>query len=318
MLRLRDASLQTQPNSLEYVNILGIVVVHLGVIYPEIGFSQRRSMAGFLTIACLASVFVAPTASAQTIAKKPALKAILADLKITQEQEIKLKPILVAHLRTLMSIHRDRSLSADASARKIADEKKAIVEEASNSLNLDQVHRLQSDLEDLNLDRFIQTRKPLIPLFSATYERYFPSNATTRSIFGPSPSSIQFGITEFEDAPDSRTHLSFTFETFGIATTNNRLFIGSPDVAYEYRVPIASHFSTFAKVFGGPSYMDYSFDNSTGQHFGAKRLGLNGGLQVGLRYGRAQLTAAYRAFTQPAGMDFNGIQLDLTYVVVHF
>lgn len=218
----------------------------------------------------------------------------------------------------MLGFHNDNSLIGQLRDQKIADEKKALVDAVRSSLSSDQVGLLERDLKMLNLSWSKRPKKFLIPLFSVTYEKFFPSDATTRSIFGPSPSSIQFGITELEQSPNDRTRLSFGFETFGTGTSSNKLFIGSPDAAYEYRVPVAGHFTTFAKVFAGPSYMDYSFDTPNGQHFGAKRIGLNGGVQVGLRYGRAQLTAAYRAFTQPAGIDFNGIQLDLTYVVVHF
>lgn len=218
----------------------------------------------------------------------------------------------------MLGFHHDASLTPQEKAKYIADQKKALVDDVRPFLTVDQIGILENDLTMLNLDWVGGSKKFLVPLFSVTYEKFFPSDATTRSIFGPSPSSIQFGITDLEESPNDRTRLSFSFETFGTGTSNNKLFVGSPDVAYEYRVPIASHLSTFAKVSAGPSYLDYSFDTPNGQHFGAKRFGLNGGFQVGLRYGRAQLTAAYRAFTQPAGIDFNGIQLDLTYVVVHF
>jgi hypothetical protein len=272
----------------------------------------------FLTALISSSFFIGAQASAQGIEKKPAIQALNADLQLSHDQAQKLDPRFNYYFLVMLRFHHDASLTLQEKAKNIADQKKALVADVRPFLTTDQVGMLENDLAKLNLEWVGGSKKFLIPLFSVTYEKFFPSDATTRSIFGPSPSSIQFGITELEQSPNDRTRLSFGFETFGTGTSSNKLFIGSPDAAYEYRVPVAGHFTTFAKVFAGPSYMDYSFDTPNGQHFGAKRIGLNGGVQVGLRYGRAQLTAAYRAFTQPAGIDFNGIQLDLTYVVVHF
>ena len=300
------------------MNIVCKAVVHHYVFNRAECLAKRNWRMAFLTGLVSSSIFLASQASAQIIDKKPAIQTLNSDLSLSQDQAQKLDPIFKRHFAVIIGLQRDNSLNPELRDQRIADEKKALAEEVKPSLTTNQLEQLERDLESLNFPRSKSSKKSLIPLFSVTYERFLPTAATTRSIFGPAPSSIQFGITELEQSPDERTHLSFSFETFGTATTSNKLFIGSPDIAYEYRMPFATHFSAFAKVFAGPSYMDYSFDTPNGQHFGAKRFGVNGGFQVGLRYGRAQITAAYRAFTQPAGINFNGIQLDATYVVVRF
>jgi hypothetical protein len=175
--------------------------------------------------------------------------------------------------------------------------------------------------QDQNTDQSTKTKsllRQIVPLISIGYEWYLPSSGLARSIFGDSTGSFTLSLRDFESSPGKRVYFGFATDSFSIGGSSNKLFVFTPEAAFEYRIPIAQHFSAFAGLSGGPSYMDYSFDNPAGAHFGAKRLGAEGEVKIGLRYTRLQLEASYHALTEPAGISFNGLQLAVTYIVVRF
>jgi hypothetical protein len=149
-------------------------------------------------------------------------------------------------------------------------------------------------------------------------DRYFPESAFTRSIFGGHFDSYGVGFFDLVPSPTSRTHFGFGVDSLSLANSSNDLYMFGAVGTFEYRVPIAGNLSAFSDVSAGPAYMDYSFDTPDGQHFGAKRLGADSFVEVGLRYGPVQIAAGYRGLTEPAGIDFSGAELSVTLVVVHF
>ena len=161
-------------------------------------------------------------------------------------------------------------------------------------------------------------KKPLIPLLSVTVGTYIPTDPLSRQIFGNSTSFIGVGFRDFARSPSSNDLVGFSLNVLRVGGSSDKFFVASPQVTYEHRFPISKDFSAYGKLLGGPAYMDYSFDLPNGDHFGAKRFGAEGEVEVGLRYGRFQVNAQYHALTEPQNVSFNGVEFSLTWIAVRF
>ena len=283
-----------------------------------------RSLVSFSFLLTLAAVSVAssgevhPSAPQSTQSEQDLVLKFGNRLQLKAEQNSQVLPIVDSHLRKIIEIYGNSALSKDQKNQQFSDEKQALRKELNPILTSEQQENLDYVLDHLRSDGTLGRKKPIIPLISLTFEKFFPSDALTRSIFGSSTSAIQFGLRELVEAPTQRSRFTIGFGTFNLNNSGNKLFSAGPEASYEYRIPIQRELSAFARISAGPRYMDYSFNLPSGEHDGAKSFGASGSLEAGLRYGRLQLSGAYVASTQPAGINFNGFQVDLTYVVVRF
>lgn len=161
-------------------------------------------------------------------------------------------------------------------------------------------------------------KKPLIPLLSVTVGAYLLTDSLSRQIFGDSTSFVGVGFREFARSPGSNDLVGVSLNVLHVGGASDNFFVVSPQVTYEHRFPIAKGLTAYGKLLGGPAYMDYSFDLPNGDHFGAKRFGAEGEIEVGLRYERFQLNAQYHVLTEPQDVSFNGVELSLTWIAVRF
>jgi len=235
-------------------------------------------------------------------------------LSPTHAQKPEIEAIVRRSREEISAIQADASLNARQRQAKIDESRAEMAQDLRPLLSTEQNRRLADYLSNLN--RRKRLRLP-VSAVSATYERYLPSSALARSVFGSSPAALGLGFGSFTIG-GKRTRFDFGFDLFDLAISSSKLFVLSPQVSIEYRVPIARDFGAFGKLLAGPAYMDYSFDTPGGAHFGAKRLGADAGIEAGLRFGRVQLDAKYRVFTQPTPVDFDGLQLSVTVIVMRF
>jgi hypothetical protein len=162
-------------------------------------------------------------------------------------------------------------------------------------------------------------QRPRLPIHHAAVSLgdFFPAGRTARSLF--SNSEYSYDVDVFGTlASNRRSQFGYGLDDFGLADSDNKLWVLSPQASYARSQRIADHLSLFEAVSGGPAYMDYSFNVPDGAHFGAKRIGLDGGVVVGLRYGMAQVSVSYRFLTQPTGVDFDGLAVAIRWVFVRF
>jgi len=253
-----------------------------------------------------------PRSSEETISKIDRL------LSLTDDQKRQINPILTQRLGEIATINSDKSTSASEKKAKFEAVKQSLMDDVRPLLTDQQRPRWVAVLKRVEADGAIKRTQPLVPLISGTYEEYLPSGSVARSIFGSSPASWGFGLADVEDAKGARFRFDLGLDSLTLYASGNKLFVLTPQASVEYREPLAKYFSAFAEVAAGPSYMDYSYDTPAGNHFGAKRFGAEGDLEVGLRYGRAQLSADYRLLTEPSGINLDGLEIALTYVLVKF
>lgn len=241
-------------------------------------------------------------------------------LNLTPDQKSKVDPIVKVHQAKVAAILADSSLSARKKDNRVTDERKALVTAIKPFLTGPQIHKLFTLLDHIRPDGTItrHVKIPFVQLLSLGYDIYYPSDATARSIFGDASGSIRVGFGDFDSATNRRFSFGFALDSLGMGRNENKLFVLSPQMSLQYRIPILPRLSTFASLGAGPSYTDYSFDTPAGAHFAAKRLGAKGELSVGLRYSGLELAATYHAMTRPADIDFDGVQLSLTWIVVRF
>jgi hypothetical protein len=236
------------------------------------------------------------------------------ELELTDEQEPKVDPIIREHESQVAAIRADASLTAR--------EKRAKVRESFAAMALE-LKPLLTQKQGDRLDAFLAT-KPWYPTHfqvSASYESYFPSGETARSIFGRSPSALGFGAEVYAPTAHRGTKIGFSFDLFSLINGGNTEYVLAPQASLEHRIPltsIAKHFWAYGRLAVGPAYFDYSFDTPDGTHYGAKRIGADGGAEIGLRCGPVELAANYRLLTAPAGVNLSGLQVSLTWFVFHF
>jgi hypothetical protein len=157
--------------------------------------------------------------------------------------------------------------------------------------------------------------KDLLPDIGVKGEVFLPSGSEARKLFGDSIFSIGLGLGKSE-AIGNHIRLGFSLDSLSIDRNSNKLFIAAPELALEYREPLSKDIYGFARLLVGPAYMDYSYNDPSGNHYAAKRLGLDSGLELGVRYGQLRLGVEYKIFTQPANVNFDGFSASLTWTPI--
>jgi hypothetical protein len=276
----------------------------------QTGFKHALAILGLVTLAFCAQG-AGPNDSQTAGARKPDMvERVNRFLSLSASQKAAVDPIVLRHEQRIGEIRRDSSLSRGEKALAIRTNVESMVAEIKPYLTGDQVDELD--------DAFESILKPgPHAKIAVEYSDFFPVDAEMRSIFGNSLASYGIGLGG-DERPGKRTRFGFGVDLFDTASSPNTLFVLSPQESFEYRVPVLKSTYLFGIVSAGPSYMDYTFDTPGGQHFAAKRLGLDGSLEVGLQWGPVRLGVQYRAFTQPADLNFNGIEATLAVTVFKF
>jgi len=149
------------------------------------------------------------------------------------------------------------------------------------------------------------------------YSDIFPQSAETREIFGRAVGS--FGLAYGGDEiVNSRWILGATLGGYEMWSNDNDVVVLSPEARFEYRLQISDRFYTFAEAAGGPAYMDYSFDTPSHHHLGAKRAGLVGNAGLGFQVGPLRVEGDYVASTEPAGINFDAVEVTITATFVRW
>jgi hypothetical protein len=237
-------------------------------------------------------------------------------LGITDAQRPAVGPILFKYQDQIGIAQGDESLTARQRQEKIDASKAAMAKELAPLLTPEQNKKLTNWLGSGAGKKAIKKWLPFSAL-TASYSRFLPTSSTARWVFGSSPASYGVGLGGFT-AAGKRTSIGFGFDSFNLSVSGSKLFVLSPQVSAEYRVPIARDFAAFGRVLGGPAYFDYSFDVPGNIHYGAKRLGADAGVEAGIVYKRVLLDAKYRVFTQPGPLNFDGLQVSATLIVARF
>lgn len=180
-----------------------------------------------------------------------------------------------------------------------------------------QRHRRDKYMDDL-IGFSLPRRDLVISHLAITYADFMPSGPTARSIFGDNQPSYGISFLGGEGATGDVSEFGFSFDEIVLYNDGNDLFMLSPQITYTWSERLARHWSLFEDLSAGPAYMDYSFDLPSGQHRAAKRLGGDAMAGIGLRYDRLLFTAGYRQMTEPAAINFSGLELALTWTVVRF
>jgi hypothetical protein len=238
-------------------------------------------------------------------------------LHLTDAQKAKVDAMVQQHEHRIREVLSDTALNPKARDERLRQFREAFVSDVNALLTPPQKWRLHRILRRIRLDGTVKS-EPAIDLISIGYESYFPSSGRARDVFGDSSGSFYLSLSDFEFEPDDRVFAGVGIDTLSLYDHGNDVFVVTPDLAFEYRVPVTHDLSLFGDAAVGPSYMDYSYNTPSGAHFGAKRLGADGRLGIGIRYARVQLAASYRAFTEPADLNFDGLQLSLTWIAVRF
>ena len=222
------------------------------------------------------------------------------------------------HVAEVAAIRRDPTLNKQERQERVHASYVAMSQELSPYLTLAQAQRLQLAISQLESPKKPFAGLPFTPSISLKYGTYILSGSTARSIFGDSPARLSIGFLGGAEKVGRRTELSFSVDTLSLSGATNKFAMVSPQVAYGIYNPIGKLTLVYAKVFAGPSYVDYSFDMPSGTHVGAKRLGADGGIELGLKYGPVKLTASYRLLTEAAGVNLSGLQLGVSWNVLRF
>ena len=238
-------------------------------------------------------------------------------LHLTDSQKTKIDAMVQQHEYRVREALSDTTLSPKAREERLRQFREALVSDMEPLLTPPQRWRLHRILRRIRLDGTVKS-EPAIDLISVGYESYFPSSGRARDVFGSSASSFYLSLSDFEFEPDDRVSAGAGIDTLSLYDNGNDVFVLTPVASFEYRVPVTPELSLFGDAAAGPSYMDYSYNIPSGAHFGAKRLGAEGELGIGIRYARVQLAASYRVFTEPADLNFDGLQLSLTWIAVRF
>jgi hypothetical protein len=234
-------------------------------------------------------------------------------LVLTPDQQNHIDPIADRRQGSIDAIAKDSTLTDRQKQEKYRNELVALRAEILPYLTAE-----QAGAYDITFNLSAPKPKLHFPGVGLQGQLFFPSGGTARSIFGSSAASFGLGIGSAVADLGPRTRLEFTVSTFSVNNDGNDLFVISPQEIIEYRAPISKGLYAFTSFALGPSYMDYSFDTPSGAHYGAKRLGADADLEAGLRYGQFRFGVLYREFTEPAGINFSGFQLSLTWIPVKF
>jgi hypothetical protein len=259
------------------------------------------------------------TAVAADVAMKPTTLQQTSDLvdrmnrllRPTEAQKPDVDRIVREHGRQIEDIKSDATLSNREKRSRIHESLTAMAGELKPILDRDQVRRLNDYL----------TPKSWFPTeyeVSASYEVYLPTETSAQNIFGKSPSAFGLGVQFYQPGVTEGAKLGWSVDLFSLVNNSNSEFVLAPQVMVIQYAPIAQNTWVFGKLSAGPAYFDYSYNTPLGAHYGAKRLGFDGGAEVGLRYGQVELAANYRVLTDSAVINLSGLQLSLTWYVFHF
>jgi len=232
-------------------------------------------------------------------------------LQPTDSQRQDVDRIVGEHQRRIDEIRSDPALSDGDKRARIRENLAAMTSELKPILTPDQARRL---------DRFLAPR-PWFPTeyeVSVSYEAYLPSESSARNIFGTSPSAFGVGIQVYQPDVPQGVKFGWSFDLFSLVNDSNSEFVLAPQLTLEQYVPLGQKLWAFGRLSAGPAYFDYSYNTPLGAHYGAKRLGFDGGAEVGLRYGPVEVAANYRVLTNSAVINLSGLQLSLTWYVFHF
>jgi len=299
---------------------IGRCFLDLGAIRQRFLFPVRVKRLATALLVCISLQVAAYGSRLTTIELQPRLVASVDKfLELSDDQKAKIEPIVQAHAATVAAILADRSITGKARIQKIHEDYKKMGGEITPYLIDAQIKWVPKMVQLLKPDGSIAhvSAIPGVDLISIGYEAYMPSGSLARSIFGNSSGAFQLGLTDFETSSDDRFHFGVSTDGVSIGSSN-KLFVFSEQVGADYKIPIANRFSAFIGLAAGPAYMDYSFDTPSGAHYGAKRIGADALARVGVRYCGFQLAANYHYLTEPAGINFSGLDLTVTYVLFHF
>jgi len=233
-------------------------------------------------------------------------------LGTTEAQKPEVDRIVQACQLKVEVIREDSQISEDEKKAQIRLAWDDAASDLKKVLTPDQMEKLKSIRG--RLEGASGGKKPsFMPSIGIRYDLYFPSDSTTRSIFGNSPASIGLSFRPTSSNRNANGRVAFSLDTFRIQSSGNNVFVLSPQIAYERRTPVSESLTAFYRVSGGPAYIDYSYDDLSNAHFGAKRLGASLGFSTGLRHGPVQLSATYRFVTKTAPINFDGLQLSLAW-----
>ena len=239
-------------------------------------------------------------------------------LALSDSQKANVDGIVKRHQDQISTIRTDLTLGASNRLAKMRENRIEMANEIRPFLQRNQMRRLDWWLWRAEMEDKASQRTTFVPLLSVTLGEYFPTDGQARQIFGSGTAFVGVGIREFEKSPLSNDLIGISLNTVHVGGSGNDFWAVSPQVTYEHRLRVTPNFTLYGKLLGGPAYMDYSFDFPDGEHFGAKRWGLAGELELGLRWGRFQFNAQYHALTEPQDVNFNGFELSLTWIAVRF
>jgi hypothetical protein len=231
-------------------------------------------------------------------------------LKIFDKQKTEADPIIETHQEELKGIRADPTLSKSEKRAKILENFKRLYLELAPFLTESQMRKLKQVSTDYGDRHF--------PDLGLSYQLFFPTSSVTRSVYGNSLGSFGLALEREGAEIGRRTQIGFTLDDFGIEGNGNKLFVLAPEIFCEYRLSVDRFSYAYGRLSAGPAYMDYAFNLTNGSHFAAKRLGADGALELGIRRGALRAGVDYRSFTEPGGLNFNGIQLFIQWTPIRF
>jgi len=154
------------------------------------------------------------------------------------------------------------------------------------------------------------------PSFGVSVGVYLPTSSEIRKDLGTG--ALQFGIGGAGTSRPSEGSLASSFSAIIANGNGNKLFILPYTYGYEYHFGVDSSAAAlpYVRPFAGVAYYDYSITDTSGNHFGVKRLGATAGLEAGLQIGsKIRISATYNYFTKSGNFTFDGLSLAATYAL---
>ncbi len=229
-------------------------------------------------------------------------------LSLTPAQSGQIDPWVQSSFDRERSVRADTSLSSAEKRRRIHEDRLLLKDQIKPLLSPEQLRRLDGAIGLLRSKFHFQ--------IAAKTSVFYPSEAVTRDIFGGPLWAYSIGLEGYRPEIGNRSRWTFSGDLGGFRS-HNSVFLAAGVAHYEYRAPITKNSYTYVNVLGGPAYFDYSYDYPDGAHVAAKRFGAEGGLEVGVKWGPLRVAASYHAYTEPAGISFNGFGATVSFTFLH-
>ncbi len=166
------------------------------------------------------------------------------------------------------------------------------------------------------LPAFSQAQRPAVGLGIAIGD-FFPSDTTLRHAFGDN--ILTFGLSPVSFGRPKTGTLTPTFNIIGADKNGSNFLLVPVTLGYEMHFgDDESSTVPYLRIDAGGAYFNYSVKTS-GATISGSRFGGVADAEAGVEIQKNwRLSARYYLFTKESGLSFNGLQLSLTFGLIHF